>query len=263
MDKERLLSQARDPRHIRGIYNYCDRWCERCPLTSRCLNFTRQSEAGLGPEEMDLHNDRFWQKFSESLQLASELLTDLAAKEGIDLNSLQAEEPEADREPVHILIPMSRRYLVLVDEWVQNLAPELENNPAGFKKPFHLRIVGGPQPADLNICEEALEIIGYYQYFLPPKLARALSGRQEEDAPELADLPKDSDGSAKIALIAMDRSLGAWGELSRQLPGQQEAIGKRMAWLSRMRSITEKEFPLARAFLRPGFDTLNPDDLSS
>ncbi|MCU0579600.1 MAG: hypothetical protein MUF69_08645 [Desulfobacterota bacterium] len=254
------MSQARDPRHIRGIYNYCDRWCERCPLTSRCLNFSRQSEAGLGPEEMDLHNDRFWQKFSESLQLASELLADLAAQEGIDLNSLEVEEPEADREPVHILIPMSRRYLALVDEWVENLGPELENNPAGFKKPVFLRIVGGPQPADLKTCEESLEVISYYHYFLPPKLARALSGRQEEDAPELVDLPKDSDGSAKIALIAMDRSLGAWGELSRQLPGQQEAIGKMVAWLSRMRSITEKEFPLARAFERPGFDTLGQEE---
>ena len=123
-----------------------------------------------------------------------------------------------------------------------------------------MRIVGGPQPADLDICEEALEVIGWYQVFLPPKLARALSGRQEEDYPGLADLPRDSDGSAKIALIAMDRSLGAWGELSRQLPGQQEAIGKMVAWLSRMRSITEKEFPLARAFERPGFDTLDPEE---
>ena len=21
---------------IPGIFNYCDRWCERCPLTARC-----------------------------------------------------------------------------------------------------------------------------------------------------------------------------------------------------------------------------------
>ena len=70
MDKEALGQRSRDPRHIRGIYNYCDRWCERCPLTSRCLNFTLGAESGLTREDLDISNDRFWQKMSESLQLA-------------------------------------------------------------------------------------------------------------------------------------------------------------------------------------------------
>jgi hypothetical protein len=259
MDKDKLRRRSGDPRHIRGIYNYCDRWCERCPLTSRCLDFALEAEAGLASEEMDFSNDRFWHKMSASLQLVYDLLHELAAEEGIDLDSLEAEEPEEDKEPVHILIPMSRRYLVMVDEWVGTLGPELEIIPAGLKKTSPWRRVGETEPVDITIRDEALEVVGWYQVFLPPKLARALSGRQEEDDPGLADLPKDSDGSAKIALIAMDRSLSAWGELSRQLPGQRGAIGKIAAYLTRLRAITEKEFPLARAFLRPGFDTLEPD----
>ncbi len=31
MEKERLKMLAEDPRFIQSIYNYCDRWCERCP----------------------------------------------------------------------------------------------------------------------------------------------------------------------------------------------------------------------------------------
>ena len=27
---------------IVGVYNYCDRWCERCPLTSRCRVFAEE-----------------------------------------------------------------------------------------------------------------------------------------------------------------------------------------------------------------------------
>ena len=38
MDKHDLLKLAADPKYIPGIYNYCDRWCERCPFTSQCLN---------------------------------------------------------------------------------------------------------------------------------------------------------------------------------------------------------------------------------
>ena len=29
---------------ILGIYNDCDRWCERCPLTSRCRAFADRAE---------------------------------------------------------------------------------------------------------------------------------------------------------------------------------------------------------------------------
>jgi hypothetical protein len=37
MDKNDFLKLAADPKYIPGICNYCDRWCERCPFTSRCL----------------------------------------------------------------------------------------------------------------------------------------------------------------------------------------------------------------------------------
>jgi hypothetical protein len=29
-------SSGTNPRYIDGIFDYCDRWCERCPLTHRC-----------------------------------------------------------------------------------------------------------------------------------------------------------------------------------------------------------------------------------
>jgi hypothetical protein len=34
VDKDRLKKLAADERFIAGIYNYCDRWCERYPQTS-------------------------------------------------------------------------------------------------------------------------------------------------------------------------------------------------------------------------------------
>ena len=36
MNADDLLELAEDPRFIEGIYNYCDRWCERCAFTERC-----------------------------------------------------------------------------------------------------------------------------------------------------------------------------------------------------------------------------------
>ena len=33
-----LTDLTDNPDFIEGIYNYCDRWCERCPLTARWAN---------------------------------------------------------------------------------------------------------------------------------------------------------------------------------------------------------------------------------
>ena len=29
MTKKSIKELAKDPKHIEGIYNYCDRWCEK------------------------------------------------------------------------------------------------------------------------------------------------------------------------------------------------------------------------------------------
>jgi hypothetical protein len=255
MDKEELLKRAKDPRHIPGIYNYCDRWCERCPLTARCLNFAMEEESGTRAEDLDRTNDLFWKKISESLHLAFSLLQDLADKEGVDLDAV-VDEPKAD-EPkvVHLLPSMAQRYALLVDEWVKNNGDWIEPEPR--PSPNHLHLVKeSPNPqADSISRKEALEVILWYQVFLPPKLYRALLSKTEEMELEEDDLPKDSEGSAKIALIGIDRSLSAWGELAAQWEGPGAELGKIVNHLTRLREIVEKEFPQARAFIRPGFDT--------
>ena len=44
MDKEYIKKLTENPNFIPGIYNYCDRWCQRCPFTFRCMNFAMTEE---------------------------------------------------------------------------------------------------------------------------------------------------------------------------------------------------------------------------
>jgi hypothetical protein len=254
MDKEELLRRAKDPRHIPGIYNYCDRWCERCQLTARCLTFAMEEESGTRAEDLDRINDLFWGKISESFQMAFSLLQDLADEEGVDLDAV-VDEPQAD-EPkvVHLLPSMAQRYALLVDELVKNNGDWIEPEPR--QSPNHLHIIKDtPLLREDPISQkEALEVILWYQVFLPPKLYRALLSKTEEVELEEDDFQKDSDGSAKVALIGIDRSLSAWGELAAQREGRGSPIGKIVNHLTRLREMVEKEFPGARAFIRPGFD---------
>jgi hypothetical protein len=91
------------------------------------------------------------------------------------------------------------------------------------------------------------------------KLRRALSSAQDEKIEDDDDFPKDSDGSAKVALIGIDRSINAWGKVLQYFPWQREKLLEIMAYLKRLCQMIEAEFPQARSFVRPGFDEIPPN----
>ena len=92
MDKDDLKKLAKDPKYISGIYNYCDRWCERCSFTSRCLNCAIVEEQFGDLEKVDQLNEAFWEKFSEMLQSTLEMIKEMAKEQGIDLDSMDMED---------------------------------------------------------------------------------------------------------------------------------------------------------------------------
>ena len=102
-----------------------------------------------------------------------------------------------------------------------------------------------------------IEIIQWDHLFIHVKLTRAIGSQAEEELetdPDLRALMTDSDGSAKSALVGMDRSLAAWAALRPHLPEQHDVILDFQLRLARVRRDAEKLFPNARAFVRPGFD---------
>ena len=88
---------------------------------------------------------------------------------------------------------------------------------------------------------------------------RSVHGTLGNTSELLEDYPKDSDGSAKIALIAIDRSMAAWTHMHKYLPSHQAQILAMLAQLDRLKKRAETIFPEARNFIRPGFDEINPD----
>ena len=97
MTKNELLKMAEDPRFIEGIYNYCDRWCERCAFSSRCLLYaSEQADPELDdPEVRDLNNEKFWRKLESIFRDTQELITKWADEAGLDLNSIDAKAVNA------------------------------------------------------------------------------------------------------------------------------------------------------------------------
>jgi len=85
------------------------------------------------------------------------------------------------------------------------------------------------------------------------KAMRALHGLAEDD-PSDREWPADHDGSAKVALIGIDRSYTAWLDLVEVgvvSPSDATPFLDDLVWL---RAALERTFPKARAFVRPAFD---------
>jgi hypothetical protein len=254
MDKEELFKRARDPKYISGIYNYCDRWCERCQFTSRCLNCSLDDEQNCGLDERDITNASFCKTVMESLELASSLIEDIAEEEGINLDSIEIERDEDDKTVVHVLSHRSKTYASMVDDCFNTNPSLLESGLRERNANSHLKIIK-PQTSEASVSiGDVIEVIRWYQHQIHFKLSRAIKSKKYEENLPLNDFPKDSDGSAKIALIEIDRSISAWGEFLNYFPEQRKNILYIINYLKRLRDITEIEFPNASTFVRPGFD---------
>src|SRR4029078_13056261 len=84
MRRRTLTELANNPDLISGVYNYCDRWCERGPLTSRCLVYATETEDNDWRANHDIRNKAFWQKLGKIFQDTRELITEWASDAGVD-----------------------------------------------------------------------------------------------------------------------------------------------------------------------------------
>jgi len=256
--RQTLIDLANNPNFISGIYNYCDRWCERCPFSSRCMVYATEKEDDDGdPETRDITNEAFWRKLASIFEETKQMMIDWAEEAGIDLSLVDEaanERMEKRRSDAFKdkLAVAATAYANTVTKWF-----------TGFDQVLNATDLA-PNEADtdeIERIEEAREVIHWYQYQIAVKLMRALSSRSDEAewADEGDDQPKDSDGSAKVALIGISRSVSAWRLMQMCLTERADSIKPMILELERLRQRTELRFPEARDFVRPGFDEVLGD----
>lgn len=261
MDMDRMDDLARDPRFIPGIYNYCDRWCERCAFTFRCMNYAlaQEEESGDSPSR-DSENKAFWDKLHDVFETTRELVEEEAEEMDFDLDEEELQESIRQEDEVHEAAqsqPYSRiakKYIDVVDQWFK-LNEDLFGDKDDELQPLAQPDVPGGEPAaEAAGIRDCLEVIRWYQPQIWVKLCRAASGTIRAALEDLECIQEDADGSAKVAVIGIERSVAAWATLRRRFPDHEDAI-LAMGTLKRLLRQVEAAFPNARAFLRPGFDT--------
>jgi hypothetical protein len=214
------------------------------------LNFSLSEEEFGDPETRDISNEAFWRKLSDILAETLELLRETGKKWGIELEAL---DPVRDTKSTgandaadenHVICRAAKGYAKIVEDWFSR-AEVLFFKTAAV--------------ANENVAsEEAFEVIRWYQYFIAAKVMRAIRGKKEEEEDGCEEFPRDADGSAKIALIAIDRSIGAWAVIPRYNRLHTESVFEIISLLALLRQAVEETFPGARSFIRPGFDRPDP-----
>ncbi len=250
--------------YIEGVYNYCDRWCEKCKFTSNCLLFSQESK--ISTYEI-LHN-------GDLTNIGDIFKKEIDKKSG---NSDEFDEFEIDDEEDDFFS----------DEEFDSFEDEEESSRDSFEKPSHpvedlsneyfrqahLLIIALDKKYNLySFPNEKLkdpffkklhanfEVFSWFHAFIHVKIKRAMWGKDEmlkEDDEEMKEISKyDMDGTAKIAIIGINRSINALDNLYNILPGFSREISDLLVILGKILNLTEIEFPDHGKFIRPGFDTI-------
>ncbi len=248
--KKSLIDLTKSDRFIPGIYNYCDRWCERCTMTNKCLVYAHEQEMkedSANPETRDTSNKNFWDQIRLSFEVMFELIQEDAERLGIDLNNVpDSPIPDDIEYPVEKL---ANDYGFAIHNWL------IANNDILIDKAEQMLLIHNNKNDAVKLAD-AWEVVQWYSFFISAKTHRAhfdLNERQNEKEDEYSVF-SDNLGSAKIAIIAIDRSINALSALYTILKDQEDEILNFLSQLSVIKKQLLATFPEVELFKRPGFD---------
>ena len=206
------------------------------------------------------------QRFREQIlqEVAHDLIPraidEILRERGIELPPVDAEAEQAfllrhEDAREHPCAAAATEYAQGVEAWLEAAGPRLQARGEALERQHRMGLSSVDPEADADRLRDAVEVIQWYQHQIAVKILRAVGTTVQGDVVGDQLDQSDSNGSAKVALLGMDRSVAAWAELLRQMPDDEDRILPLLVTLGRLRRDVEATFPTARAFIRPGFDT--------
>lgn len=258
---------------IPGIYNYCNRWCERCIYTEKCMNyasekvFMKEIEKEKKREKSMEENKDFWNQVNRIIEEAADLFDEEVPLIKDDNSFLldqweddeDAEEAMKEHEEKRAkakdqqMSKVALKYEKTAHKWFEERKEILKQDYNPDTKDFNVSYPGIVDEQELKQLTESVEVILWYHIQIWIKINRALTGsyEEEEDGDMFDGFPKDSDGSAMVALTGIEGSIGAWNYLRGKLPSERETIIPIIRMLLWLKMEVEKVFPNAKDFVWP------------
>jgi hypothetical protein len=246
--------------YIEGIYNYCDRWCEKCKFTANCLLFTQESKINTyeilhngdmtGIEEVfDREIERLEKEHEDDEDNYGDYIDDEFFSSDEEEDEKFWEDEEKMERPKHPIDDLLDEYFDKSHSLIKSLNAKynfLDVPKDNLKDPVAQKTFND------------FEIFMWYHTFIGAKIKRALFGLDDirkEDDDEIKEIHAyDMNGSAKIGIISIRRSINALNNLHKTLPVFSAEIEEVLVLIGKILNLAEGLFPVCMNFKRPGLD---------
>lgn len=246
---------SRKKKYIAGIYNYCDRWCDRCAMSDHCSLFAQETRLkerhlarGENPNDMDVMIKDVQKNLRKTMRLISEKANVDSAELDEGLESVE-KELRIDREycaghPLHV-----KAFLLAREShgFLETLAREIQSE----------HFLGSAEEPLMQI-QDCFEVLSWYHMQQAVKIDRSLrSLRHTEgmaDPEELHAILHDANGSAKVAYLGLVRMLDALTRLHQWNSSWNSRLMPLIQGVYDVLEGVDTEFPGHKTFRRPGFD---------
>jgi hypothetical protein len=244
---------------IANIDQYCDRWCERCPLSSRCEFFVRvrQHRSGSGDSKPEA-SIALLTEIEQDSELADRVVRLFTAWLDRDVTVAEARRNAVERLPAEhplylradVYSGEARKFLKVFEKAHRRQAEAL----VGLARTG----LGDPNSFEEHLlATEASIVVAWYYPLIPMKILRAIAARMHADlvvGPVSQAMRRDADGSAKVAYLAVSESISALKCLRTLLPQLGSVLNRALRDATRLLEEIDTAFPGHWTFVRPGFD---------
>jgi hypothetical protein len=219
--------------YIPGVYNYCDRWCERCAMQSGCAVYAQTN----GLPEPSLPEPQ--QPPDWLVEALEELNREPTPEELAEMNA-DAEKRDALTN-AHPARQLAHRYSMQV--WNITKAQD--------EKPFHDPVI--------SLAWDSIRTLATCISAKTTRAIHEVIDRQRGDdwhdrALDPRGVQSDGNGSAKITRLMLQESQEAWMAVARFDPLWSRPGVEMAALLEELDREVSSAFPYAMEFVRPGFD---------
>ncbi len=238
--------------YISSIYNYCDRWCERCEYTGQCELYSMEverKEQGRSPSQNDMSD--FTKEIHKSFTDTIKMIEEYAKKFNLDISSVQnIPETEQINTPLRFL---AAKYFQDAAVYLKKLREEIKSANIETTVLSSIIPVNSGRSELLEILE-CFETIQWYHTIIPVKIERANSSavKSNSQRDEIAEYTQcDMNGSAYVAYKSVLKSMMALGKVHGWTQVLREETLNLIIDAGRIKTLIEKEFPGALTFIWP------------
>jgi len=211
-------------------------------MTRHCRVFATE-KAVEAASAAELKNKEFWRKLDEQLGLTvretNEWLEEMLGVE--PPTDEEMAEYEREQEWVEMIIE-SADLIQAAEAYRETAGAWIGAHPALHEAGF-LPLEGREIPSGMDEeAVDAVSVVAWYHVQIGVKLHRALHGKREDEW-DGDRVQNDWNGSARVVLLGLERSMTAWSILRDRFPDERRAIVRLLGRCGLIRRILFEEFP--------------------